>query len=156
MTIPADFNEIENLTDIVRREHNREVKEWFKDSPDDDVATPISRLKHACLIKDDDPLLVALQRQWLFQITIGQLRSLQQPVYGIPVTTFAVERRHRPQVTLYFQQNSLNVVRGEAPVTGELSCRIMDKTSTSICDISYTIELAFYLQQSIAIAIYCI
>lgn len=132
MTIPPDFNDIESLADIVRREHNRDVKEWFGDTPDDDVTTSASRLKRACIIKDDDPLLVALQRQWLFQVTIGQLRSLQMPVYGIPVSSFAVERKHRPQVTLYFQQNPRTVVRGESPATGEISWRLMNETSTSI------------------------
>lgn len=132
MAIPPDFNDIESLTDIVRREHNREVKAWFSNTPDDDVSTSESRLKRACLIKDDDPLLVALQRQWLFEITIGKSRSLQTPVYGIPVTAFTIQRKHRPQVTLYFQQNSLQVKRGENPATGRISYRLMNKTSESI------------------------
>ena len=132
MATPPDFNDVENLTDIVRREHNREVKAWFANTPDNDVSTPTSRLKLACLIKDDDPLLVALQRQWLFEITIGKSRSLQVPVYGIPVTAFTIQRRHRPQVSLYFQQNSLQVRKGDAPVTGEISWRLMDESTDSM------------------------
>lgn len=132
MAIPPDFNDVESLTDIVRREHNRQVKIWFARTPDDDVSTPESRLKRACIIKDDDPLLVALQRQWLFEITIGKSRSLQTPVYGIPVTAFTVQRKHRPQVFLYFQQKSLQVKRGETPATGRISYRLMNETSETI------------------------
>jgi hypothetical protein len=132
MAIPPDFNDVESLTDIVRREHNRQVKEWFANTPDNDVSTPESRLKRACIIKDDDPLLVALQRQWLFSITIGKSRSLQTPVYGIPVTAFAIQRQHKPQVCLYFQQNSLQVSKGDNPVTGEISYRLMNESTDSM------------------------
>ena len=134
MPLPADFNEVENLQDIVRREHNKAVKAWFKNQSDNDVSTPKARLKHSCLIKDDDSLLVGLQRQWLFEITVGRSQSIQAPVYStIELEEFS-DVRFKPQVHLFFQESQTASTYDPSfyPVKGEISFRLMDETSSSI------------------------
>ena len=134
MPLPADFNEVENLQDIVRREHNKAVKAWFKNQADNDVSTPKARLKHSCLIKDDDSLLVGLQRQWLFEITVGKAQSIQAPVYStIQLEEFS-EIRFKPQVQLFFKESQTATTYDPDfyPVKGEISFRIMDETSSSM------------------------
>ncbi|WP_235526567.1 hypothetical protein [Nostoc piscinale] len=54
MPLPEGFSEWENLQDLVRLEHNKSVRAYFKNQPDEDVSTPKRRLKHTCIMKDDD------------------------------------------------------------------------------------------------------
>lgn len=132
--LPADFNEIENLQDIVRREHNKSVRQWFKNQADDDVSTPKARLKHSCLIKDGDSLLVALQRQWLFEITVGRTQALQAPVYSTVELEETSNVKYKPQIQLFFQesQTASTYDPDYYPVKGEISFRLMEESSSSM------------------------
>ncbi|WP_235526642.1 hypothetical protein [Nostoc piscinale] len=102
MPLPEGFSEWENLQDLVRLEHNKSVRAYFKNQPDEDVSTPKRRLKHTCIMKDDDTATMTLMRMWLFEITCGHAQSLQRPVYGIPWQEFQFDRTFKPQIKLYF------------------------------------------------------
>ncbi len=134
MSLPKDFNEIENLTDIVRLEHNKKVKLWFKKQDDDDVSTPKARLKHSCLIKDDDSIPTAIMRLWLFEFTVGHTQSLQPVLMLAPDRDKVVSMRYKPQIQLFFEENSSASTYDPEykPVTGEISFRLMDETSETI------------------------
>ena len=134
MPLPEGFDEWENLQDIIRLEHNKAVRNYFKDTPDDNVVDPKPRLKHSCLMKDSDTDVMTLMRMWLFEITIGRLQGVQTPYYGIPIYEFQSERTFKPQIKLYFLEpynyNSTNEDTGRTE--GEISFRLMNETSETI------------------------
>lgn len=134
MPLPADFNEVENLQDIVRREHNKAVKAWFKNQSDNDVSTPKARLKHSCLIKDDDSIPVTQLRLWLFEVTVGRMQAIQAPVISTIELDEFTEIKYRPQVQLFFQesQTASTYDPDYYPVEGQISFRLMDETSATM------------------------
>lgn len=134
MPLPQGFSEWENLQDLVRLEHNKAVRAYFKNQADDDISTPKARLKHSCLIKDDDTVAMTQMRMWLFEITVGRAASLQTPVYGIPVQELQSNKTFKPQVKLHFVESfdEENQVNGISPLEGEITFRLMDKTSETI------------------------
>lgn len=134
MPLPPDFDEWENLQDIIRLEHNKAVRAYFKNQPDDDVSNPKPRLKHSCLMKDSDTSTMTLMRMWLFEVTVGRLESVQRPVYGVPVPELQSDRTFKPQVKLYFLEpyNFATHGDGTPQAEGEITFRLMDKTSATI------------------------
>lgn len=134
MALPADFNEVENLTDIVRIEHNKAVKAYFKNQKNNDVSTPKARLKHSCLIKDDDPIPVVSMRLWLFEVMVGRMQAIQAPVFSsIDLNEFS-EIKYKPQVQLFFQesQTASTYDPDYYPVKGEISFRLTNETSATM------------------------
>ena len=132
MPLPSNFNEFEHLQDLIRLEHNKAVRAYFKNQPDDDISTPKASLKHACSIKDQDTAAMTQMRLWLFEVTCRHAQSLQAPIYGIPTTAFQEQRKFKPQIMLFFQEDLNDVEVGYAPVTGEISFRIMDEETETI------------------------
>lgn len=151
MTLPNDFNEWENLQDLVRKDHNRAVSEYFKNQPDNDISTPKSRLKHTCRIKDADTATMTLMRMWLFEITIGHAQSLQTPISGIPTQELQRITKYKPQVKLYFQEEFDSQVHTERKrlATAEITFRLMDKESDTI-DRRFVEKLAADIKKYIA------
>ncbi|NJN13604.1 MAG: hypothetical protein HC815_39205 [Richelia sp. RM1_1_1] len=68
----------------------------------------------------------------LYYIVLRKAQDMQIPIYGIPVGALQAQRKFRPQVHLYFAQDAVDVFRGEDPVIGTISWRIMDETSETI------------------------
>ncbi|MEH1817296.1 MAG: hypothetical protein V7L09_33535 [Nostoc sp.] len=135
MVLPDGFSEWENLQDITRLEHNKAVKIYFKNQPDDDVSNPKPRLKHSCLMKDGDTSTMTLMRMWLFEITCGHAQSLQRPVYGIPWYEIQSERTFKPQVKLYFLEPynfTLHSDESTPQLEGEITFRLMQESSETI------------------------
>lgn len=134
MPLPANFNEFEHLQDLIRKEHNKAVRNYFKNQEDEDISTPKSGLKHACVIKDEDSASMTLMRLWLFEITVGHAQSIQRPVYGIPVTEVQSNWKFKPQVMLKFVESYDEEThgKGEPRAEGEISFRLMNQTSESI------------------------
>ena len=134
MPLPNNFSEWENLQDLILKDHNRDVKEYFKNQPDLDVSTPKARLKHTCLIKDEDTAVMTQLRMWLFEITVGRAQSLQTPVYGIPVQELQRDIKFKPQVRLYFREpyNKENHANNPTRVNGEITFRLANESSETI------------------------
>lgn len=132
MPLPPDFRDLEHLQDIVRREHNRAVDRWFRQQPDNDISTSKSSMKQACKIKDEDNVLIMLQRQWLFEVVCRHARSLQTPIYGMPASDCQIAFRFKPQIGLYFSEDLADVEEGYPAITGEISFRVMNKESSII------------------------
>lgn len=134
MTLPNTFSEWENLQDLVLKDHNKDVREYFKNQADNDISTPKARLKHTCLIKDEDTALMTLMRLWLFEITVGRAQSLQTPIYGIPVQELQRDVKFKPQVRLYFKESFDKDIHknGITQVRGEITFRLINETSETI------------------------
>ena len=127
MPLPNNFSEWEHLQDQIRRIHNKQVRDYFSDiSVDDDLATPRSSLRHACLMKNEDTSVMTQLRLWLFEVTAGHAKSLQPDIYGLPVTTFQQRYTFAPQVQLYFLEPATQTESGYPQVEGEISFRLTE------------------------------
>ncbi len=135
MPLPENFSEWEHLQSLIRTEHNKSVRAYFKNQADDDITTPKASLKHGCLVKDEDTAVMTLLRLWLFKVTCGHAASLQRPVYGMPVQEFQSDRKFKPQVKLYFLEpyNFDETPRDTLSRTeGEITFRLMNESSETI------------------------
>lgn len=136
MPLPQGFNEWEHLQNALMQTYNRVVRAEFSDVGDENwdpvITTPRASLRVACTIKDDDSALMAHLRMNLFYMVLRKASDLQLPVYGIPVDEYHAAVTFRPQIQLYFQEDSDDVEPGYAPVTGEIGFRLMSETNESV------------------------
>lgn len=132
MPLPENFNDWEHFSDVLRQVYNREVRKEFSDADDDDISTPRNSLKQACLIKDNDNEAMISARMNFYYYTLRKAQDLQQPVYSIPIEDYDSVRKYRPQVLLFFKEDYADLEDGYQPITGRISFRLMDETSTSL------------------------
>ena len=67
-------SEWELLQSVIINGHNKEVNEYFKNTPTNDFESHRSKLKRVCLTKDDDSALMLILRLWLFEILLKKRR----------------------------------------------------------------------------------
>lgn len=136
MPLPVEFSPAEHLQDLSRRTINQEVREWFSELGDEnwdpDITTPRGSLRVACTHQENDTIHITLLRTLLFYMVCKKAADLQTPVYGIPVGTYQELRKFKPQILLYFLEDPADVDEDFAPVTGEISFRIMSETEESL------------------------
>jgi hypothetical protein len=127
MALPDDFSPWEHLQSVLMQVYNREVRDEFNDilDDDDDITTPRSSLRTACLLRDDDSALMTYLRMQLFYFCLRKAQDLQTPVYGIPVDSYQQSVKFRPQVTLKFTEDLDEVEAGYFPIRSEVSFRLV-------------------------------
>lgn len=134
MTIPPEFSEVEHVQSVIRKWMNREIRDYFSDLGGDewdpDLTTPRGALRYACEHKDADSLIMTQIRWQLFERI--RLQRFQVPYYGIPITSFQEQRKFRPQIQLYFQEDLEDTIDTYAPVSGSISFRLMDHTEATL------------------------
>lgn len=137
----APQNSAEHLQDTIRRTYNPEVREWFSDITTDnpDITTPRGSLRTACTHAEGDTMPMTVGRMLLFDMVIKQ-RFAQQGGSTRDLN-YRVLRRTKPQVTLYFLEDLEDVEAGYEPVSGEVSFRLMNQTTTTFSN-SEAIALA--------------
>lgn len=133
-TLPDGFNPYEHLQSVFMRLHNELVRQEFKEADDNDISTPRSSLKLACLIDDNDNSSIALFRLWLFYVIVRKAADFQGPIYGIPTIDYQSNVKFRPQVCLYFSQDVRSVLKGTSPIRAEVSFRLKNETSYSLTE----------------------
>lgn len=138
MALPENYNPYEHLQDVVRRTHNREVREAFSDLGIDDwepnISGTRSSLRQACTIHDNDTSSMILMRQNLFFLTMRRARDYQAPIVGMPKESLDSIRKYRPQICLFFKEDSEDVDPDYEPITGRISFRLMDEDSETITE----------------------
>ncbi|NJO78820.1 MAG: hypothetical protein HC827_10020 [Cyanobacteria bacterium RM1_2_2] len=127
MPLPQGFSEWEHLQSVLMQVHNRIVRDEFNDADDDDISTPRSSLKTACLLKDNDSILQTLLRYWLFYVDLRKAQDLQTPIYGIPIDGYQSEVAYKPQVKLFFKEDLDDIEPGYAPIRAEITFRLYDE-----------------------------
>ena len=132
MALPENFNEWEHLQNTVKRAHNNTVRDFFRSQLDDDINTPKSSLKHACLMKDNDTASMTTLRMWLFWVMCRKMRDNFEPYMGYRPFNDEVSVRHKPQITCFFLEDVEDVDPEYRPGEGQLSVRLMDKTSKTL------------------------
>lgn len=134
MPIPPEFQEQEHLQSVVRRWINREVRDYFSDLGGDDWDPDLNsgraNLRYACEHKDTDSLIMTQLRWQLFERI--RRSAFDMPYFGIPVSGLNRERRFKPQIVLYFQEDIGDVEPTFSPVDGRISFRLMDYTESTI------------------------
>lgn len=135
MALPNGFSKWEHLQDVLRRYHNKLVREEFSDVTDDDaIAIPRGALKLACLLDDDDTVSMTLLRLHLFFFHARKAADLQAPIYGIPVSNFDERVIYKPQVHLLFRQDEDSTPQRASPTCAEVSYRLINETPASITE----------------------
>ena len=135
MALPDNYNPWEHLQSVVLKTFNREVREEFSDTTDDDgIATPRSSLKQACLVHDNDTAPMIIIRFILYYFIVRKARDLMPPIYGVPEGSFRASMVDSPRILLFFQEDYQTVNKGESPITGEISFRLTNETSSSITE----------------------
>lgn len=134
--IPPEFRTVEHLQDTLRKTHNRQVREFFRDVGGEnwklDISTPRGSLRTACTIQDDDSMLVTLARYFFYHFTVRHGEEITEPVYGIPIGNFNEQRKYRPQIKLFFRENLAEVDPDYRPLRAEISLRLMNETPESL------------------------
>ena len=132
MPLPENYSPWEHLQDQLRRVHNKEVREWFRDIDDNDISTPKSSLKMACLMADFDTAPMTVIRMLLFYINCGKARDFHPPMYTLPIQDAYERVAGRPQIKLFFLEDRQDVDAGYEPVAGEIGFRLMNETTETL------------------------
>jgi hypothetical protein len=129
MPLPPNFSPVEHLHDLIRREHNKRVNTWFKNTKKDSLETPKEHAYQACLIRDEDDVNTMILRKLFFEFDVGQTAALQAPIYGIPVADYQRDVSFKPQVKLYFRERYTNLTDRTNPGRGEITFRLMNESA---------------------------
>lgn len=132
MPLPENFSHWEHLQDQLRRIHNREVVDWFRNIPDNDITTPKGSLKRACMMDDKDTASMTIIRMLLFYINCGKARDFHPPLYTLPVQEAYDRIAGRPQIKLFFREDRDDVEPGYDPISGEIGFRLMNETTETL------------------------
>lgn len=132
MTLPQNFSHTKHVQGVVREVYNDLVREWFKDlgGPDweDDTSTPRSSIRVACTHRPSDSALLTKIRMQLFDLVRERDNMM---IAGLPLDEIQSSRKYKPQIFFYFQEDQRDVEQGFSPVTGSISCRIMNNDNLS-------------------------
>lgn len=124
-----------NLRSFLRKTHNREVNEWFRDvdDPTPDNSTSRKQAKRACLVLPGESQNMALIKTLTFRYIVQQVH-LKPDVYGIMAEPYQEQVVFRPQIHLFFKQDSQAVVSGRRAMEGQISFRLVNETSSTITE----------------------
>ena len=132
----APKNSWSHFISVITQIQNRIIREDFKDVGDENwqpnITTDRGSLRVACTIRATDSAPIVLLRLILYYVVLRKAQDLQIPVYGMPSHGIQAQRRFKPYVHLYFSQDSLDVQKGQDPITGSIGWRLMDETSETI------------------------
>lgn len=149
------FNGYSNMVQVIAQEQNKIVREEFSDVAEldlDDFDRPRSVLRAACMIDASEKSIMTIVLKMLFfYILLRKARDLQQPYYGIPIGTDEAQRKYKPQIELFFQQDWEDLDDVETRVEGRISFRLMNETATTITKSELT-NLAKEIKTKFAIA----
>ena len=134
--LPLDYNGFEHLQSVIKKLHNKEVRNTFSDLGGDEwlpnINSSRASLRQACTIYDSDSALMMLLKQNLYYLSLRKAQDYQAPVVGMPKGSLDPIRKYKPQIFLYFKEDSGDVEEGYNPVDGRISFRLMDEDSETI------------------------
>lgn len=124
-----------NQKSFLRKVYNREVNEWFRDVDDPlpDNSTSRKQAKKACLIRPKDSQNMSLIKMQTFRYIVQQVH-LNTDVYGIPIEPYQETVTFRPQVHLFFKQDSSATTTLKRAIQGQISFRLVNETSSTMTE----------------------
>ncbi len=125
-----------NQKSFLRKVYNREVNEWFRDIAENELldnSTARKQAKKACLIQSKDSQNMSLIKMLSFRHLVQQTHLITN-CYGIPIDSYQETVKFRPQVHLFFRQDSSAVSGDRRPVEGQISFRLINETSATMSE----------------------
>ena len=125
-----------NQKSFLRKVHNREVNQWFRDIGENEIldnSTARKQAKKACLIQSKDDKNLSLIKMLTFRQLVQQTH-LMTNCYGIPIDYHQESVTFRPHVHLFFRQDSSAVSGDRRAVEGQISFRLMNETSSTMTE----------------------
>ncbi len=125
-----------NQKSFLRKVHNREVNEWFRDIGEHeflDNSTPRKQAKKACLILPQDSKNTTLIKMLTFRQLVQQTH-LMTNCYGIPYDSSQESVKFRPLVRLFFRQDTAEISGNRRPVEGQIGFRLINETPASMTE----------------------
>ncbi len=124
----------EHLQSVIMQVHNRIVREEFSEvsGDDDNISTPRSSLRSACLVRDADSATTVLNRFFLFYVMLRKASDFHPPLYTTPSDGFQQLVQFHPQVTMYFREDLDTIEEGYSPLEAEVSFRIVNERYDTI------------------------
>lgn len=127
MPLPDNFSEWEHLQSVMMRVMNKIVRDSFRDDiVDNDINTPESALKYACLLKDDDTAAITAIRMLLLLFVRGEL-DIFDKLYAVPILNHHRDVTFAPQIALRFKETKESArlyKRSKHPCTLDISFRL--------------------------------
>jgi hypothetical protein len=107
MPLPDNFSPWEHFQNVVRKIHNKQVREFFKaDLLDDDITSSEGAVRFACLMDDNDTAPQTIARMLFFAFHCGWSESLFENIfYGVPKADLHQNYYFVPQIRLIFQES---------------------------------------------------
>lgn len=101
--------DVEFFQSFCRKYINKSVKNHFQDVDGDDdgslsVNVPRQVIKRVCLHKDTDPIMLTVGRLLVWWVEAKGL--FDEYIYGIPTTTFHESVRFKPQIKLFWREDT--------------------------------------------------
>ncbi|MCF4968703.1 hypothetical protein [Nostoc sp. CMAA1605] len=131
MPLPEDFSPWEHLQSMLRLNHNKLVREYFRDVGGDDwepdLTSTRGQLRIACTLDDNDTSAMTMLRMYLFYEVLGYGQKNLAVVYGSKERYTPPVTGH-PRVILYFSQDRSGIPKGYGLVDAEMSFRLMKET----------------------------
>ncbi|MEH2174252.1 hypothetical protein [Nostoc sp.] len=130
MTLPDDFSSTEHLQDTIKKQHNKNVLNYFKDLGDTwepNVSTGRYSLRTACYMQEGDSAADTNLRIKLLYDILGFDRS-DLAVYHGSLNDIEAPVTGHPKVCFYFSQDRSSVTINEPFVDMECSFRLMNET----------------------------
>jgi hypothetical protein len=135
MPLPEGMSEFEHLQSVLLQTFNPLIQESFReDIVDNDIHTPETALKYACLLKDEDSAQQMILRMLLFLFVRGEV-ELFDKIYAMPVLNYHQSVRFAPQIVLKFKETKANAKlhhRQQNPKRQQLSFRIPALKETTV------------------------
>lgn len=104
MSLPDNFSEWEHLQSVMMRVMNKIVRDSFREGiEENDINTPESALRYACLLKDDDTAPMTAIRMLLLLFVRGEL-DIFDKLYATPLLEYQRNVRFAPQIILKFRE----------------------------------------------------
>ncbi|QLE54838.1 hypothetical protein [Nostoc sp. TCL26-01] len=135
--MPLPDNTFEHLQDVIRKQHNAKVRDFFSDLGGEDwepeIATNRGSLRTACTILDNDTAPVMEMRFRLFYDILGVGKEDLVVFHGVR-NDESIPVEGRPLICFYFSQDAAATPDNLDPVDAEYSFRIMDETQATFTE----------------------
>ena len=130
-------NDFEQLQSVVRRLHNRIVRDDFRDDiQDDDLQTPEGALRYACLVKENDSAQMMCMRFWVFYLMREYGSRLHPAMYIHPVEDYQESVQFKPQLVMWFWEPQAEAkLRNKPAKRVRVSFRLVKETSETISQV---------------------
>ena len=122
-----------NQKSFLSKTYNVEVTDWFADVAGSvlDNSTPRIHAMKACFIEPSDSQNMALMKMLTFRYTVQKVHT-RPDVYGIEADAYQEQVTFRPQVHLFFTQDSSATTTDRRRMEGQISFRLPNETSATM------------------------